>query len=88
VHVQVAAGNGWAELRVSDAGPGPAHADRAQVFDRFWRAPSAAGRPGAGLGLAIVESIAHRHGGTVTVEGSTFTLRLPADPPGDQPAPA
>jgi signal transduction histidine kinase len=37
----------------------------------------AADRAGAGLGLPIVAAIASRHGGTVEVEGSTFTIELP-----------
>jgi two-component system sensor histidine kinase MprB len=35
------------------------------VFDRFYRAPSARGRPGSGLGLAIVRQAAEAHGGSV-----------------------
>jgi two-component system, OmpR family, sensor kinase len=57
-------------LSVSDEGPGPRDPDRA--FERFWRE----GGEGSGLGLAIVKAIAERHGGTVTVSGSTFTLAI------------
>jgi two-component system, OmpR family, sensor kinase len=65
-------------VSVSDRGPGPDPLGREQLFERFWRAPEAAGRPGAGLGLSIVAAIAHAHGGAVEVDGSTFTLTLPA----------
>jgi len=65
-------------MSVSDQGPGPDPARRGQLFERFWRAPEAAGRPGAGLGLSITAAIAHAHGGEVGVDGSTFTLTLPA----------
>ena len=77
VTVSVSAG---AVVRVSvfDQGSGPDPDRREQLFERFWRAPEAAGRPGAGLGLSIVAAIAHAHGGTVEVDGSTFTLTLPA----------
>jgi signal transduction histidine kinase len=64
-------------LTVSDQGPGPSDPER--VFERFWRAPEAAGRPGSGLGLSIVRAIVERHGGRVVVEGSAFTLELPLD---------
>ena len=48
-----------------DHGPGIAEADLPFVFDRFYRAPSARGRPGSGLGLAIVRQAAEAHGGSV-----------------------
>ena len=65
-------------LSVSDQGSGPDPDRRDQLFERFWRGPEAAGRPGAGLGLSIVGAIAHAHDGSVQVQGSTFTLTLPA----------
>jgi len=77
VTVAVTTGPGVVRVSVSDAGPGPDPALRAHLFERFWRAPGASERPGSGLGLAIVAAIAERHGGEVSVEGSTFTLTLP-----------
>ena len=79
VDVRLAAG----QLTVRDHGPGIALADQAQVFERFYRAPSARGTPGSGLGLAIVRQVAEAHGGTVTAEaprdgGALLRLRLPA----------
>jgi len=65
-------------MTVSDQGPGPSPGDHARLFERFWRGPGASARPGSGLGLSIVAAIAQRHGGTVRVEGSSFTLDLPA----------
>jgi signal transduction histidine kinase len=67
-----------ARLTVADEGPGLAPADAAHAFERFWRAPETRGE-GSGLGLAIVRAIAERHGGRATVEGSRFTIELPAD---------
>jgi len=52
-------------LTVRDHGPGIADEDLPFVFDRFYRAPSARGRPGSGLGLAIVRQAAEAHGGSV-----------------------
>jgi two-component system, OmpR family, sensor kinase len=57
-------------ISVEDEGPGPR--DPAHAFERFWRE----GGEGSGLGLAIVRAIAERHGGTVTVDGSRFTLAI------------
>ncbi|MBX3586541.1 MAG: sensor histidine kinase N-terminal domain-containing protein [Ramlibacter sp.] len=62
-----------AVLTVEDSGPGVAVEDRERVFDRFYRAPDAAGRSpsgGSGLGLAIVRAIAQQHGARVTLGSS------------------
>ena len=60
-----------------DAGAGPDPQQREHLFERFWRAPQAAGRPGSGLGLSIVAAIVNQHGGTLSVDGSAFTVQLP-----------
>jgi two-component system OmpR family sensor kinase len=52
-------GNGVC-LTVEDSGPGIAPADRAHVFDRFFRTTQA-NASGSGLGLAIAQAIAERH---------------------------
>ncbi len=76
ITVTVEQTNGIARLSVSDDGAGPASSDASAVFQRFWRGNQ--GRPGSGLGLAIVRTTAERHGGTVSVDGSRFTVELPA----------
>jgi signal transduction histidine kinase len=60
----------------------------ALLFERFFSAPTdAAGhRAGTGLGLPLALAIAQAHGGTIDVastlcQGSTFTLRVPAEGP-------
>ena len=78
VTVSLSRVDGWALLTVRDEGPGPDPGDRGQMFERFWRGAGAAGRPGSGLGLSIVSAIVERHGGRVAVDGSAFTLELPA----------
>jgi two-component system heavy metal sensor histidine kinase CusS len=61
-----------AVITVADTGCGIADAHLARVFDRFYRAPGALERSpgGAGLGLAIVESIMSLHEGSVTIRSS------------------
>lgn len=71
-------------VSVADRGPGIPLADRKRIFERFWRGKGVQFQ-GAGLGLAIVEEIMKRHGGTVSVEnrpqgGAIFTLRFTAMP--------
>jgi two-component system, OmpR family, sensor histidine kinase MprB len=69
-------------IEVRDHGPGISKEDLPRVFDRFYRAPSARGRPGSGLGLAIVRQMAEAHGGSVHAAndpggGARLTLELP-----------
>lgn len=77
----------WAEVTVSDEGPGIPAGELDRIFERFYRLrgagqPPSGRRPGPGLGLALVRHVAASHGGEVRVQshagvGSTFTLRLP-----------
>ncbi len=74
---------GEREVSVRDHGPGIAPDDIPFVFDRFWRAGSARGTPGSGLGLSIVRQVADQHGADVVVEtppdgGTRMRLRFPA----------
>lgn len=83
VQVSVRTEHDTAVLVVSDTGAGIDEASLPRVFDRFWRAPNAAGVPGTGVGLAIVAGLVHAHHGTISVRsnedvGTTFTVRLPA----------
>jgi signal transduction histidine kinase len=78
VRVEVRQSGGRALLTVSDEGPGLRGEEAERAFERFWRASRPDRPPGAGLGLAIVRATAERHGGGVRVDGSAFTLDLPA----------
>ena len=85
VEVRLQAG----ELTVRDHGPGIPAGDLPRVFDRFYRAASARGVPGSGLGLSIVRQVAASHGATVRAEqaaggGTLVRFRLPVPQP---PAP-
>ncbi len=65
-------------LEVADTGPGIPPAERARVFDRFYRSPGAA-EGGSGLGLSIVKAIAERHGATLALgdtPGGGLTVRV------------
>lgn len=81
VHLVVAGGD--VLLQVGDQGPGIPAIDRVRVFERFFvRTTNHDSARSSGLGLSIVQTIAHSHGGSVYVEdnhprGSLFTLRLP-----------
>ncbi|MDQ0713226.1 signal transduction histidine kinase [Streptomyces luteogriseus] len=78
----------WVDLHVTDEGPGMTEEQRARAFDRFWRAPGAP-KGGTGLGLALVQRLAHASGGEAALRaaatgGLDVVIRLPsARPPGE-----
>lgn len=70
------------EIRVADDGPGIAEEQIGEAAKRFVRLDPARGGSGAGLGLSLVETIAHMHDGRMTIaradpHGTIVTLRLP-----------
>ena len=74
------------EVSVSDTGAGISAEHLPRVFDRLYRVdPSRSSRGGAGLGLALVESIVHLHGGSAAIasepgKGTKVTLFFPREP--------
>jgi two-component system OmpR family sensor kinase len=79
--------DGFAILEVADHGDGLSPEQAARVFERFYRgdasrARSGPSRQGAGLGLAIAQSIVTAHGGRIELttapgQGATFRILLP-----------
>jgi two-component system, OmpR family, sensor histidine kinase KdpD len=75
----------YAEIRVTDNGAGLPTGSEARVFDKFFRGsttPTADGRRGAGLGLAICRGIIQTHGGNIIARnrpggGAEFVISLP-----------
>lgn len=69
--------HGGEEIRigVADSGPGIAPGDEAEARRRFGRLDSSRSTPGAGLGLALVEAVAHLHGGKLVLENNNPGLR-------------
>jgi two-component system sensor histidine kinase KdpD len=63
---------GSVALNVDDAGPGVAAADRARLFDKFFRVerPGEGSRRGMGIGLAVVRGLTEAMGGTVSADES------------------
>ena len=74
-------------VQVEDNGPGISVADRARIFEPFYRALGT-NVDGSGLGLPLVREIAHQHHAQVEVDdarpgqqppGALFTVRFTAD---------
>ncbi|HEX5691695.1 MAG TPA: HAMP domain-containing sensor histidine kinase, partial [Roseiflexaceae bacterium] len=71
-----------ARLAVHDHGAGISAEHRPRIFEPFFRANTATGQAGMGLGLFIAQQILERHDGTIRCEseegqGATFFLTLP-----------
>lgn len=69
---------------IKDRGLGISEDDLPHMFERFFRAKTAQGIQGTGIGLSVCREFVEMHGGTIEVasvegEGSTITVRLPID---------
>lgn len=89
IRVSTSHSDEWAEVRVSDSGPGvPDHIiDR--IFDPFFTTKEVG--KGSGQGLSIARSVVtEQHGGSLEYDpsgpGATFVIRLPLREPEEQAA--
>ena len=70
------------QVEVADTGPGIPAEELDQVWTELFRGKGARGIPGSGLGLALVQGIIRRHGGSVSIrsqvdKGTLILLSLP-----------
>jgi PAS domain S-box-containing protein len=81
----------FAEIQIADSGAGIPEHVKARMFEPFFTT-KAVGR-GTGQGLTIARNvIVKKHGGTIAFDsevgrGTTFTIRLPVEPPQSQQIP-
>jgi len=81
----------WFQLTVRDHGVGIPPDEVGKLFARFFRASTAKGIPGTGIGLNLVKQIVELHGGAIRVQpcaprGTAFIVRLPLPAPAEQAA--
>ena len=86
IHVEVSAREGWAVITVRDRGVGIPAEELPRLFTQFYRASTARGIPGKGIGLAGAKAIVEQHGGRIEIasavgQGTTVTVFLPQCPP-------
>ncbi|ARQ58856.1 sensor histidine kinase protein [Rhizobium sp. Kim5] len=72
------------EIAIADGGIGIDADDLPKLFQPYYRARSATGIAGTGIGLNVVKQVVELHGGSVEVmselgKGTTFTIRLPIE---------
>lgn len=80
VRVEATVADGHIVLSVEDSGPGVPPEVRNRIFEPFFTTKDS----GTGLGLPLVHSIVHQHGGSIALEsaearGARFVIRLPID---------
>jgi signal transduction histidine kinase len=75
IRIGVAPGDREIQIAVSDKGPGIPAERRAEARRRFGRLDSSRSEEGAGLGLALAESIAHLHQGKLLLKDNAPGLR-------------
>ncbi len=76
IHIGLQDNEDGITLEVMDSGPGIPSSERAQIFQRFYRAGGdchSSGVEGCGLGLSIVKKIANLHRSVILVGDSIFS---------------
>lgn len=74
---------GTFEIRVQDNGSGISDEEKKKIFTPFYQVPSG-NKPGTGIGLSLVKSLADAHHGTISVtdvapQGVIFSVTLPVE---------
>jgi len=86
IHVEARGEQEGVTVTVRDQGVGIPADELPRLFTPFYRAATARGIPGVGIGLAGAKTIVEQHGGRITVDsaagqGTTVVITLPYAPP-------
>ncbi|MFN7684454.1 MAG: ATP-binding protein [Oligoflexia bacterium] len=92
IRVQTREINGKVQFSVTDPGVGLSEEEQSLLFQKFYRVKNAQTQhvSGSGLGLYLCKFFVEAHSGSIELQsspgqGSTFTLTLPQEQPGDTP---
>jgi two-component system sensor histidine kinase GlrK len=86
IRISIKPDKNFAVFEIHDGGPGVIAADKARLFDPFYRGNSVYESlvSGSGLGLSIAKEYVDAHGGEITLvaseNGAHFRVRLPLNP--------
>jgi signal transduction histidine kinase len=80
--------DGFAEIAVTDSGPGIEDSEKAKVVERFYRGDASRGTPGVGLGLSLVQAVAKLHGSGLELSDRHPGLRAVIAVPCSEPVAA
>lgn len=84
IEIRAYQSKGAVVIEIADRGIGIPEEELRHIFERFYRASSANGRTGSGLGLSICEGIVELHGGQIHAEnrkdgGARFLIHVPIE---------
>ncbi len=82
IDVGLALNGKWLEIKVTDNGIGIPYDELPRVFERYFRASTATGIPGTGIGLSLVKDLVELYQGKLEVssdigQGTAFSVSLP-----------
>lgn len=82
IHVFIGLKDKWLNIRVKDNGIGIPYEEIPRIFERYFRASTASGIPGTGIGLSLVKDLVELYQGRLEVnsdagKGTEFSVSLP-----------
>lgn len=82
ISVKMEQDDGWLHILVKDNGIGIPYEELPRIFERYFRASTATGIPGTGIGLNLVKDLVEVYQGKIEVnsntnQGTEFSVSLP-----------
>lgn len=89
IFVKIDISDNWISIIVKDNGIGIPYDELPRIFERYFRASTATGIPGTGIGLSLVKDLTEAYQGRLEVnsvvnQGTEFVIHLPIKAPEGQ----